>query len=113
MFLGQELRDLGGLAKDYELHLTTAIFREDGQFDRDRVVLQHPERTVTLSEGYWGGAPSSRQDEAGNPRLVAGFNGVSFEESDGSEGEFFGSFLGLSEAVRETGVSRPLPGNGS
>ena len=113
VFLGQELRDLGALAKDYELHLATAIFREDGMFDRDRVTLRHPERTVTLSEGFWGGALSSRQDENGNPRLVAGFNGVYFEESDGSAGELFGSFLGLSEAFRETGVSRPLPGNGS
>lgn len=110
VFLGRELIDVQGLAKDYELHLATAIFREDGQFDRDRVTLRHPERTVTLSEGFWGGALSSRQDENGNPRLVAGFNGVYFEESDGSAGELFGSFLGLSEAFRETGVSRPLPG---
>ena len=110
VFLGQEPVDVQGLARDYEIHLATAIFREDGQFDRDRVTLRHPERTVTLSEGFWGGALSSRQDEDGNPRLVAGFNGVSFEESDGSAGEFFGSFLCLSEAFRETGVSRPLPG---
>ena len=112
VFLGHELRDVEALAKDYELHLATAIFREDGQFDRERVTVRHPERTVTRSEGFWGGALSSRQDEDGNPRLVAGFNGVSFEESDGSEGEFFGSFLGLSETFRETGVSRPLAQDG-
>ena len=103
VFLGRELIDVQGLAGDYELHLPTAIFREDGQFDRDKVVLRHPKRTVTLSEGFWGGALSSRRDGDGNPRLVAGFNGVSFEESDGSEGEFFGSFLGLSESFRATG----------
>ncbi len=112
VFLGQELIDLQGLAKDYEIHLATAIIREDGQFERDRVTVKHPERTVMQSEGFWGGALSSRQDTDGNPRLVAGFNGVSFQESDGSEGEFFGSFLGLSEPFRETGVSGPLPGNG-
>ena len=103
VFLGRELIDVQGLARDYELHLPTAIFREDGQFDRGKVVLRHPERTVTQSEGYWGGALSSRRDEDGNPRLVAGFNGVSFEESDGSEGELVGSFLGLSGPFRASG----------
>ena len=102
-FLGQDVSDLQGIAKDYELHLATAIMREDGRFDRDRVTLKHPERNITLWEGYWGGSLSSRQDTDGNPRLVAGFSSVSFEESDGSEGEFFGSFLGLSESFRATG----------
>ena len=62
--------------------------------------------------GAWGGIFSSRHDEDGNPRLVAGFNSVYFEESDGSEGEFVGSFLGLSEAFKKTGVSRPFPRDG-
>ena len=107
--LGEDVVDMQGLAADYELHLATAIFREDGMFVRGRVTLRHPERTVTLSEGFWSGAVSSRQDTDGNPRLIAGFSGVLFEESDGSEGEFFGSFLGLSGPFRETGVSSPLP----
>lgn len=108
-FLGRELFDVQGLAADYEIHLATAIFREDGMFHRDRVTVRHPERTVTHSEGDWGGAVSSRRDTDGNPRLIAGFSGVSFEESDGSEGEFYGSYLGLSESFRETGESGPLP----
>ena len=112
VFLGEELRDVGAIATDYELHLATAIFGEDGTFERDRVTVRHPDRTVTQSEGAWGGALSSRRDEDGNPRLVAGFNGVDFQESDGSEGEFVGSFLGLSETFRATGVSRPPPGGG-
>ena len=112
VFLGEELRDVQAVAADYELQLATAILREDGMFERDRVTVRHPERTITHSEGDWGGAMSSRQDADGNPRLVAGFNGVYFQESDGSEGEFVGSFLGLSGPFRETGVSRPLPGGG-
>ena len=41
--------------------------------------------------------------------MVAGFNGVSFQESDGSGGEFFGSFLGLSAPFLATGeVPEPL-----
>ena len=111
-FLGRELIDVGGVAAGYELHLATAIIGEDGMFSRDRVTLRHPERIVTLSEGSWGGAFSSRPDADGNPRLIAGFSGVYFEESDGSLGEMFGSLLGLSESFRLTGRSGPLPGNG-
>ena len=109
VFLGQEVSDVQGIAKDYELHLATAIIREDGMFDRDRVTLKHPERTVTLSEGYWGGSFSSRQDTDGNPRLVAGFSNVYFEESDGSAGVLTGSFVGVSETFRDNGVSRFPP----
>ena len=61
------------------------------------------------THSLWGGAVSSRRDTDGNPRLIAGFSGVSFEESDGSEGEFYGSYLGLSESFRENGESGPLP----
>ena len=115
VFLGQEVSDVQGVAKDYELHLATAIIREDGMFDRDRVTLKHPERTITLAEGYWGGALSSRQDTDGNPRLVMGFSSVGFEESDGSAGALVGSFLALSERFSENGVSRfpPPPKNGN
>ena len=112
VFLGQDLIDVEAVPKDYELHLATAFIREDGNFERERIVLRHPERTVTQSEGFWGGFLSSRQDADGNPRLGAGFSVVVFEESDGSEGSFAGSFLGLSETFRETGVSGPLPESG-
>ena len=111
-FLGRELNDPAAVAKDYELHLATAIIRDDGMFERDKVILKHPERTITLSDGSWAGAFSSRQDSEGDPRLVAGFNFVYFEESDGSVGVFRGSFLGLSEPFRQTGVSGPLPEDG-
>ena len=108
-FFGEELIDPGATARDYELHLATAIIRDDGLFERDKVILKHPERTITLSEGAWAGAFSSRQDADGNPRLVAGFNIAYFEESDGSFGEFLGSYLGLSEPFSQTGISGPLP----
>ena len=112
VFLGDELLDLDGLARDYELHLATALIRDDGMFERDRVTVRHPERAVTQSDGLWGGALSSRQDLDGNPRLAAGFSIVSFEENDGSKGSIVGSFLGLSETFKETGVSDPLPETG-
>ena len=111
--LGEEVDAPEGTARDYELHLPSAIIREDGHFVRERLILRHPERTVTVSEGYWAGAFSSRRDTDGNPRLAAGFSAVDFEESDGAEGEFYGSFLGLSERFRETGESSPLPERGA
>lgn len=111
LFLGEDPRDAQGLARDYELHLASAVIGEDGTFERDRVTLRHPERTVIFSEGSWGGLLSRRQDADETPRLVAGFSGVDFKESDGSEGTFFGSFLGLSDAFRQDGTSGPLPGN--
>ena len=107
--LGAEVDAPQGTARDYELHLPSAIIREDAHFVRYKVILKHPERTVTTSVGHWAGAFSSRQDTDGNPRLTAGFSGVFFEESDGSYGEFYGSFLGLSERFRENGESGPLP----
>ena len=113
VFLGEDLRDVQGIARDYELHLATAIIREDGTFERRRVILKHPERSVTLAEGHWAGTLSRRQDTDGNPRLVAGFSSVYFEESDGSVGEFVGTFLGLSERFRENGISRSPPRNGN
>ena len=111
VFLGREPKDVQGLAKDYELHLATAIIGEDGLFERGRLTLRHPERTITSFDGGWGGALSSRQDTDGNPRLIAGFSGVDFEESDGSEGSFFGSFLGLSNTFQQDGTSSPPLGN--
>ena len=107
--LGPELGDARGVARDYELHLASAIVQENGTFERDRVTVKHPTRTVVESEGFWGGTFSNRRDMEGIPRLVAGFSGVSFTESDGSEGEFFGSLLGLSSLFAETGESGPLP----
>lgn len=102
VFLGADIRDVQEMAKDYELHLATVIIRPDwnGQFHRDRATLRHPTRQITESDGFWGGAISSKQDADGNPRLIGGFSGVSFEEADGSTGELYGSFMALSERFR-------------
>ncbi len=111
-FLGRNPLDAQGLARDYELHVATEIIRGDSQFEREWVTVWLPERTITCFKGAWSGALSSRQDTDGNPRLVAGFSGVGFAESDASEGEFFDSILGLSDTVRTDGQPSPLPGNG-
>ena len=100
IFLGDDVRDVRAVATDYELHLGPTPISSDGTFEHTDVEVRHPERTITQSEGHWGGSLSNRQDEDGNPRLVAGFTGAEFEESDGSEGVFFGTFVGLSETFR-------------
>ena len=102
IFLGDELRDTQGIGAGYELHFGETAFNPDGTFVYDDVTLRHPERTVAESDGYWGGSLSNISDAAGHPRLVAGFSGVNFEESDGSIGRFSGTFLALSETARES-----------
>ena len=103
IFLGDEVRDVQSIATGYELHLGDATFNPDGTFEHAVVAVKHPERTVIHSEGDWGGTLSSVPDQEGNPRLVAGFSSAEFEESDGSAGSFFGSFVALSESLRASG----------
>ena len=103
IFLGDEVRDVQSIAAGYELHLGEAPFNPDGTFEHAGLTVKHPERTVTHSEGGWGGSLSNIPDQEGNPRLVAGFTSVEFEESDGSVGEFVGSFVALSESLRASG----------
>lgn len=91
----------------YELHLSAQPWGEDGTFDGGAAEVRHPSRQVIGSEGDWGGSLSSRADADGNPRIVAGFGGASFEEADGSVGGLFGSIVGLSEALLETEPGSP------
>ena len=102
-FLGDEVRDVQSFAADYELHFGETLFEPDATFVHTDVTVRHPERTVTQSEGHWGGTLSNVPDRAGNPRLVAGFSSADFEESDGSVGEFFGTFVALSEPFIASG----------
>lgn len=97
LILGDRLRQLSALPTDYELHLDAVSFNpDDGTFEHPAVTVKHPERTVTQSEGFWGGQFSNLPDADGNPRLVAGFSDAGFEEADGSSGSFWGMFNGLS-----------------
>ena len=103
VFLGDEVRDVRSIAAGYELHFSETPMNPDGTFENADVTVSHPERTVARSEGHWGGSLSSIPDRAGNPRLAAGFSGAEFEESDGSIGSFFGTFVALSEPFRASG----------
>ena len=103
IFLGDEVRDVQFIAAGYELHFGDTPFNPDGTFEHTDLTVRHPERDVTHSEGHWGGSLSNVPDRAGTPRLVAGFSSAEFEESDGSVGEFIGTFVALSEPFRESG----------
>lgn len=100
IFLGDELRDVQSLAAGYELHFGETPLNPDGTFEHAGATVKHAERTVTEAEGDWGGTFSNIPDQAGNPRVVAGFSGAAFEESDGSAGKFLGVFVALSEPFR-------------
>jgi len=104
IFLGDEPRDAQAIASGFELHFGDTPFNPDGTFERTDVTVRHPERTVVRSEGHWGGSLSNLPDRSGNPRLAAGFSAADFEESDGSAGRFFGTFVALSEALRGAGM---------
>ena len=102
-FLGDDVRDTRSIARDYELHLDETAVGEDGNFEHESVTVRHPTRGIVSSEGFWGGTLSNIPDRDGNPRLATGFNIGEFEESDGSQGRFFGAFVALSDGLRKPG----------
>ena len=100
VFLGVEASDIEFVGADYEMHLGATPLNPDGTFEHTDVTIMHPERTITQSEGSWGGALSNIPDQTGDPRIAAGFVQAEFEESDDSTGEFVGAFVTLSEPFR-------------
>jgi hypothetical protein len=88
--------------RNYDVHFAPVKFSPEGTFDtREGVTVTHPERSIArIRFGYLAGGFSNRQDDAGNPRLVAGFGGVLFEEEDGSLSYINGIFNALSETFR-------------
>ena len=99
--------DPDALPRDYEVHLGPAPFNPDGTFENADISVSHPERTVTRTEGVWGGQFSNIPDRDGNPRRVVGYGGVRFDEADGSIGSFESIFSALTPATvepRESGA---------
>ena len=100
IFLGEEVVDVEATATDYELHLGEVVFDAVyGTFEDGAITVTHPERTVVASDGFWGGSMSSKPDQAGEPRAMAGFISVDFEEDDGSGGAFVGTFVAPSTTL--------------
>ncbi len=103
VFLGDEVRDIQAIAADYELQLGETALNPDGTFEASDVTVRHPDRTASDSVRHRGGSVSNVPDQSGNPRLMAGFSSAGFDESDGSEGGFFGTFVCLSEDFKASG----------
>ena len=91
--------DPDALPADYEVHLGPAPIGPDGAFENSVVSVSHPERTVTQTEGVWGGQFSNVPDQDGSPRRVVGYSGVRFDEADGSIGSFESIFSALTPAA--------------
>ena len=51
IFLGDEIQDFRFVAAGYELHLGDTPLNSDGTSENTDVMVRHPERTVTQSEG--------------------------------------------------------------
>ena len=87
---------------DYEMHLLTARYDENGMVEDGVVEMRHPDRNLsTLPNGTWISFLSNRPDANNDPRLIGGFARAGYNEEDGSAGGFFGSFVGVSDVLRE------------
>ena len=88
---------------DYEFHLHALPYDSDGNTRfTDNATVKHPTRDITTTEGYWAGFFSNVPDDDGNPRLVTGFNDVTFEDENGEGGRLDGSFVAVSETYRDS-----------
>ncbi|MDE0174190.1 MAG: hypothetical protein OYH76_17485 [Defluviicoccus sp.] len=87
------------LPADYEIRLGRTPFGANGIFEDSGIAVSHPERTVTETEGVWGGQFSNVPDPVGNPRRVVGLVDIRFAEADGSSGSFLGGFSALTPAT--------------
>ena len=93
--LGRRTEQPLAMPTDYEIRFAPTPISPKGNFEGAQVAVTHPTRSVTQSEGDWGGSLSNRPAADGSPRLVAGFAGAEFEEADGSRGAFSSIFTGL------------------
>ena len=82
---------------DYAIILGAVPISQAGTFSGAGVTLTHPELEFTSSEGDWAGRFSNIDDNAGNPRAVAGTHRAYWGIAGGSEGVFAGAFYGATE----------------
>ena len=97
--LGRRTNEPLATPTDYEIHFAATPIMPAGNFEGTRVTVGHPVRTVTQSEGDWGGSLSNRPATDGSPRLVAGLTSAQFDEADGSQGQFSSIFTALHSSL--------------
>ncbi len=76
------------------LRLGETAIGSTGNFRNRNVRLEGDDRTVTHTDGSWGGQFSNVPTQTGEPRLVAGTAGAEWTEADGSRGAFVGAWFG-------------------
>ena len=76
------------------LRLGETAIGPNGNFRNQNVRLEGDDRTVTHTDGSWGGQFSNIPTQTGDPRLVAGTAGAEWTEADGSKGVFVGAWFG-------------------
>lgn len=84
--------DSGSGEVDVHIYLGAARLNADGAFSNRDVSVELRGRNVQ-TRGSWGGAFSSIQDGAGDPRLVGGTAGAEWTEPDGSRGVVVGTYI--------------------
>lgn len=70
----------------------TATLDSDGTFQSQQVTLSNPDKPIINFEGSMGGVFSYVIDSNGNPQMVAGTSGGTYEHADGEVGSYVGTF---------------------
>ena len=86
--------EFGDETAPVRLRLGETAIGPNGNFRNQNVRLEGDDRTVTHTDGSWGGQFSNIPVQTGEPRLVAGTAGAEWTEADGSVGVFVGAWFG-------------------
>ena len=86
--------EFGDVTVPVRLRLGETPIDPNGSFRAPNVRLERDDRTVTDTDGSWGGQFSNIPVQTGEPRLVAGTAGAEWTEADGSVGVFVGAWFG-------------------
>lgn len=70
----------------------TATLGPDGTFQSQQVTLSNPDKPIINFEGSMGGVFSYVIDSNGNPQMVTGTSGGTYEHADGEVGSYVGTF---------------------
>ena len=89
-----DISEFGDETVPVRLRLGETEIRPNGNFRNRNVRLEGDDRTVTHTDGSWGGQFSNIPTQTGEPRLVAGTAGAEWTEADGSRGVFVGAWFG-------------------
>lgn len=90
-----DITEFGDETVPVRLRLGETAIGPTGIFRERNVTLEGDDRTVTQTDGSWGGQFSNIPIPTGEPRLVAATAGAEWTEVDGSGGVFVGAWFGI------------------